>query len=67
MILRDKPLISEVVLSQLVVNRSLSFPHCLIGCCGMEARYQPVDHTVVELWFVSGALLLGGSRSVQIC
>jgi hypothetical protein len=40
-------------------NQSLSFPHCLIGCCGREARYGPTNQTTVELWIVSGALLLG--------
>jgi hypothetical protein len=37
------------------------FPHCLIGCCGREAGYGPVDQTAIELWIVSGAFLLGGS------
>jgi hypothetical protein len=49
-----------------VINRSLTFPHCFIDCCGREAGYGPVDWLAVVLWIVSGALLLGGSGSVQI-
>jgi hypothetical protein len=45
----------------------LVFPHCLIGCCVREAGYGPADQTIVELWIVSGALLLRGSGSVLIC
>jgi hypothetical protein len=43
------------------------FPHCLIGCYGREAGYGPTNRSVVVLWVGLGALLLGGSWSVQIC
>jgi hypothetical protein len=43
---------------------NLVFSRCLIGCCGREAGYGPAYQTVVELWIVSGVLLLGCSGSV---
>jgi hypothetical protein len=48
-------------------QQNLSFPRYLIGSYGREAGYGPMDQMVVELWIVSGALLLRGSGSVQIC
>jgi hypothetical protein len=48
-------------------QQKLIFPHYLIGYCEREAGYGPTDQSVVELWIVSGALLLGGSGSIQIC
>jgi hypothetical protein len=57
----------EQVLNVRITCRSLSFPHCLIDYCGREAGYGPVDQMDVELWIMSGALLLWGSGSVQIC
>jgi hypothetical protein len=43
------------------------FPHYLIGCCGRDVGYGPMDQTAIEIRIVSGGLLLGGSGSVQIC
>jgi hypothetical protein len=39
-------------------QQKIVFSHYLIGCCGREAWYGPTDQTVIELWIVSGALLL---------
>jgi hypothetical protein len=46
-------------------------PVSLVAChqqkLGREARYGPVGRSTGVLWIMSGALLLGGSESVQIC
>jgi hypothetical protein len=47
-------------------QQELDFSPLLVGCCGREAGYGPMDRITVVLWIVSEALLLGCSGSVQI-
>jgi hypothetical protein len=47
-----------------ICQQKFVFFHCLIDCYGREDGYGPADQTAVELWIVSGAILLGGSGSV---
>jgi hypothetical protein len=49
------------------LSTELNFFSLLFDCCGREAGYGPADQMVIVLWIVSGALLLGCRRSVQIC
>jgi hypothetical protein len=47
-------------------QQKLDFFPLFIGCCGREVGYGSTDRSAVVLWILSGALLLGGSGSVQI-